>query len=53
LSDEHGRMIGGHLVEGCTIRTTAEIIIGEATDLRFSRPLDSQTGFHELSIEKN
>jgi predicted DNA-binding protein with PD1-like motif len=53
LADEYGRMIGGHLVEGCTIRTTAEIIIGEATDLRFSRPIDSATGYHELSIEKN
>jgi uncharacterized protein len=53
LSDETGKMIGGHLVEGCTIRTTGEIVIGEATDLRFSRPLDPQTGFNELQIEKN
>jgi predicted DNA-binding protein with PD1-like motif/predicted NAD-dependent protein-ADP-ribosyltransferase YbiA (DUF1768 family) len=52
LSDETGKMIGGHLVEGCTIRTTAEIVIGEATDLKFSRPLDAETGFNELRVEQ-
>ncbi len=53
LADETGKMIGGHLVEGCIICTTAEIVIGEATDLKFSRPRDRQTGFNELEIEKN
>jgi predicted DNA-binding protein with PD1-like motif len=52
LSDEKGNMIGGHLVDGCIIRTTAEIVIGEATDLNFSRPLDPQTGFNELMIQE-
>lgn len=28
FSDESGRTLGGHLVEGCIIYTTAEIIIG-------------------------
>jgi hypothetical protein len=53
LSDETGKMIGGHLDHGCTIRTTAEIVIGEAIDLHFSRLVDPETGFHELSIGKN
>jgi len=52
LSDETGKTIGGHLVEGCKIYTTAEIVIGEAKKLRFSRPLDAQTGFNELLIEQ-
>lgn len=51
LADETGRTIGGHLVEGCSIYTTAEIVIGETTDLQFSRPLDPQTGFNELMIQ--
>lgn len=52
LSDDTGKTIGGHLVEGCPIYTTAEIVIGEAEDLRFSRPLDQQTGFNELMIQQ-
>lgn len=52
LSDETGKTIGGHLVEGCPIYTTAEIVIGEAEDLQFSRPLDAQTGFNELQIQQ-
>lgn len=52
LSDEKGKTIGGHLVEGCKIYTTAEIVIGEAVDLQFSRPLDPLTGFNELMIER-
>ncbi len=52
LSDETGKTIGGHLVDGCKIYTTAEIIIGEAKNLRFARPLDQQTGFNELMVER-
>lgn len=51
LSDGTGKTIGGHLLEGCPIYTTAEIVIGEAEDLQFSRPLDPQTGFNELMIQ--
>jgi predicted DNA-binding protein with PD1-like motif len=32
--------------------TTAEIMIGQCTDLNFTRPDDPETGFDELSIEK-
>jgi predicted DNA-binding protein with PD1-like motif len=52
LSDETGKMIGGHLVEGCAIRTTAEVVVGEAVGLQFSRPLDAETGFHELRVDR-
>ena len=40
----------GHLVEGCPIYTTAEIIIGEAQALRFTREPDEQIGYKELKI---
>ena len=52
ISDEHGALTGGHLLEGCTIYTTAEIIIGESPDLTFYREDDGTTGWKELQIEK-
>jgi predicted DNA-binding protein with PD1-like motif len=50
LSDDTGRTIGGHLVEGCLIYTTAEIIVGEATGVAFGRETDKLTGYKELTI---
>jgi len=50
LSDKHGNMIGGHLLSGCKIFTTAEIVIGELADVRFERHLDPSTQCNELSI---
>jgi predicted DNA-binding protein with PD1-like motif len=52
LSDGAGKTIGGHLVEGCTIYTTAEIVIGELKGLRFTREQDAQTGYKELRIRR-
>ena len=51
LSDGRGVTIGGHLQDGSHIYTTAEIVIGELTDLRCTRPLDPETGYDELTIE--
>jgi predicted DNA-binding protein with PD1-like motif len=51
LSRRDGACLGGHLVEGCLINTTAELIIGELPDLEFRRPLDPATGYNELSIQ--
>ncbi len=50
ISDSQGITRGGHLVDGCLIYTTAEIVIGESKDLIFSRELDKQTGYLELAI---
>lgn len=50
LSNSKGETIGGHLKEGCTIYTTAEIIIGKINNLSFGRILDEETGFKELTI---
>lgn len=52
LSDSTGGTIGGHLLEGCEIYTTAEIVLGNARHLRFSRETDPATGFKELKISK-
>jgi len=50
LSGKDGKVIGGHLLPGCKIHTTAEIIIGELDDLFFTREDDPETGFKELKI---
>ena len=52
ISDGTGKTIGGHLMDGNLVYTTAEIIIGEVLDVKFSRKLDSITTYNELFIEK-
>lgn len=50
IADTTGRTIGGHLVTGCSIYTTAEIVIGVLPGLRFQRHMDAATGYRELVI---
>lgn len=50
LSDHHGNTFGGHLLDGCLVHTTAELIIGNAHDLAFNRKTDPTTGYLELEI---
>jgi len=50
LSDSTGQTVGGHLMNGCEVYTTAEIVIGEATALQFRRELDPQTTYKELKV---
>lgn len=53
IADETGQMLGGHLMPGCQIATTAEIAIGVCPELTFSRPVDDVTGFRELAIAQS
>lgn len=52
VSDDALQTYGGHALEGCTIRTTAEIIIGELEGVRFDRRQDARTGYSELFISQ-
>lgn len=52
LADASGRTIGGHLVEGSIVYTTAEIVVGELKGVRFTREQDEQTGYKELRIRR-
>lgn len=52
ISDKDGKTFGGHLENGCTIYTTAEVVIGESEELSFYRELDQQTGFKELQVRE-
>ena len=49
LSREDLSTIGGHLVEGCLVNTTAEIVLMELP-YRFTREFDPETGYDELVI---
>ena len=53
ISDRNGKTIGGHLVDGCIIYTTAEIVIGVSEEFRFLRTTDPETGYLELEIDFN
>jgi len=50
VSDIKGTVFGGHLKEGCIIRTTCELVIGILEDTIFEREADDQTGFDELVV---
>jgi uncharacterized protein len=52
LSDSTGATIGGHLLEGNEIYTTAEIVIGEAEHIQFRRETDPETTYKELTVKK-
>ena len=51
VSDSEGRTIGGHVVSGNKIYTTAEIVMTELKDLIFVREIDPETTYDELHIK--
>ena len=52
LGDKDGRVWGGHLMSGCRIFTTAEIVLGTSRELSFGRKFDPETGFAELAVDR-
>ncbi|MCU6668630.1 DNA-binding protein [Enterobacteriaceae bacterium H4N4] len=50
ISDPQGAMLGGHMMPGCTVRTTLELVIGELDTLAFSRQPCALSGYDELHI---
>lgn len=52
ISDPDGRMTGGHLMRGSTVRTTMELVIGILPEMRFVRKHCELSGYDELCIEK-
>ena len=52
VSDTNGTLTGGHLLEGCIVYTTAEIVMEETTDFSFTRETDGTTDWKELQITK-
>ena len=50
ISDSTGKTIGGHLMEGCKIYTTAEMVILTTDQYEFKREKDGTTPWDELQI---
>ena len=48
LSREDLSTIGGHLVEGCIINTTCELVIQEIPGVTIEKEYDPETGYNEL-----
>lgn len=50
VSDASGRVYGGHVGYGSTIRTTAEVLLALLPDGSLTREHDARTGFNELVV---
>jgi uncharacterized protein len=51
ISDGDGKTMGGHLVPGCRIYTTAEIVIAVFDDVVYKREfLENDSGYDELVV---
>lgn len=53
ISDGDGVTIGAHLVSGCKVYTTAEIVLLELDDVVYKRELfENDSGYEELVVYK-
>lgn len=52
VADADGRVSGGHLLAGCLVRTTAEILLQRVDGWSFHRERDPATGYAELLIRR-
>jgi predicted DNA-binding protein with PD1-like motif len=50
IADGNGKTIGGHLVPGCKIYTTAEMVIAVFEDVIYIREFAEDSGYEELVI---
>ena len=50
ISDGKGKTTGGHLMEGCLVYTTAEIVIAVFPELVYRRELCEESGYAELVV---
>jgi hypothetical protein len=51
ISDGDGKMIGGHLVPGCKIYTTAEMVLAFFEDVVYRREYAEDSGYEELKVK--
>jgi predicted DNA-binding protein with PD1-like motif len=50
VADAQGRVLGGHVMAGCLVRTTVEVLLALLPEHRFAREQDAASGFRELVI---
>lgn len=52
LSKEDLSTVGGHLIPGCIINTTCELVLARLDGWRFGVEQDAQTGYDELVFHR-
>ncbi len=52
ISDGDGATVGGHLVSGCKIYTTAEMVLAVFEDVVYKREFAADSGYEELVVYK-
>lgn len=52
LSREDLTTLGGHLMPGCIINTTCELVLLELPDWQYGKVQDSQTGYDEIEFQQ-
>jgi uncharacterized protein len=52
ISDSTGKTIGGHLLDGCKVYTTAEIVLQATDKYQFIREKDGTTPWEELQVKE-
>jgi predicted DNA-binding protein with PD1-like motif len=52
ISDSDGKTLGGHLVPGCKIYTTVEMVLGIFNDVVYRREFAEDSGYEELTVHK-
>ncbi|RYX96631.1 MAG: DNA-binding protein [Comamonadaceae bacterium] len=52
VADASGRMRGGHVMPGCIVRTTAELVVAMLPGWAFRRAHDPETGYLELQAKR-
>lgn len=52
LSTADGSVVGGHLAYGCTVRTTAEVLLALLPGWQFTREADAASGYDELVVRR-
>jgi len=50
VSNRNGEAFGGHVMPGCTVAATAELVLIEALDMKLERKRDEKTRLHLWSI---
>lgn len=53
VSDEKGRVFGGHAMQGCLIGVTGELVLIETTGCRLFRKFDKKTNLSLLSFSES
>ena len=54
VSDKEGKVLGGHLMKGSIVDTTAEVVLADLSSCGYvlTRELDDKTGFRELVVKE-